>query len=151
MRFPDGAFDSDDRIDVAIAESFPASDPPSWNGGLEPRAEWSIGEIVAATDLSDCSRNALDHAIALARATGARLTVVHVREGPDYDHDYRSRVYGPGAPPRYSGLHADRLDLSAAPEPDVEATAALERTHRQQLAGLPRVRPMGVAGEAVEA
>ena len=28
-------FDDDERVDQAIAESFPASDPPSFNGGID--------------------------------------------------------------------------------------------------------------------
>jgi nucleotide-binding universal stress UspA family protein len=152
MRFPDGAFDSDDRIDVAIAESFPASDPPSWNGGLDPDPGWRIAEILVATDLSDCSRNALDHATELARATGAGLTVVHVRtNAPDYEDRYRSQVQEPGPPPRYAELHADQLDASLAPVYDGEAAAAVAQTHRHQLANLPRVRQVGVAGQSVEA
>jgi nucleotide-binding universal stress UspA family protein len=151
MRFPAGAFDSDDRIDVAIAESFPASDPPSWNGGLEPKTGWRIAEIVAATDLSDCSRNALDHAIALSRATGAGLTVVHVRAHLlRYEDPYRSRDYEPGPRARYEDLYADHFDATLEPVHDEESLAAIARTHQDQLGDLPSVRQLGLAGPPAE-
>jgi hypothetical protein len=35
IKSPETPLDSDDRIDQSIAESFPASDPPSFNGGLD--------------------------------------------------------------------------------------------------------------------
>lgn len=35
LRVPEGEFDADMRIDQAIAESFPASDSPSWNSGVD--------------------------------------------------------------------------------------------------------------------
>jgi len=39
MRSPDSPLDANERIDAAIAESFPASDPPSFNAGVEPMHE----------------------------------------------------------------------------------------------------------------
>jgi hypothetical protein len=35
LRSPEGRISDDDRVDEAIAESFPASDPPSFSGGVE--------------------------------------------------------------------------------------------------------------------
>ena len=32
---PEGPLTDDERVDESIAESFPASDPPSFNGGIE--------------------------------------------------------------------------------------------------------------------
>lgn len=150
MQFPGGALDSDDRIDIAIAESFPASDPPSWNGGLEMRSGWLISRIVAATDLNDCSRNALDHAIGLARVSGASLTVVHASEpGPHYGDLYRSPNREPGARPRYADLYADAFDPAVAPPVDRDAIAAFERAHHAQLLNLPGVTRTTLPGEPV--
>ncbi|MFP5247190.1 MAG: universal stress protein, partial [Thermoanaerobaculia bacterium] len=117
------------------------------------KSDWQIAEIIAATDLSDCARNALDHAIALSRATGARLTVVHARaNAPDYEDLYRSRASAADSrSPRYADLYADGSEPVVGLALDDEAAAALARTHRDQLENLSRVRELGVAGEPVQA
>jgi hypothetical protein len=37
MRVLEGDLDADARVDQAIAESFPASDPPSFNSGVDEK------------------------------------------------------------------------------------------------------------------
>jgi nucleotide-binding universal stress UspA family protein len=44
----------------------------------------SIKRILVATDFSDCSRAAIDHALAFAEQLGAAVHVVHVFEHPVY-------------------------------------------------------------------
>ncbi len=39
MKQPEAPLGDDERVDEAIAESFPASDPPSFNSGIDERRE----------------------------------------------------------------------------------------------------------------
>ena len=50
--------------------------------GSTARALPSFDNIIAATDFGAASRAAVEHALALARGTNRRLTVVHVTQGP---------------------------------------------------------------------
>lgn len=110
-----------------------------------------IATIVVATDLSDFSRNAVEHAVALSRATGAELIVVHVREAaPRYKDLYRTEPREPGAPPGYAELHADAFDPNQSPPHNEESAIALSQAHDDQLSRLPRVRRFALAGQPVD-
>jgi hypothetical protein len=39
FKSPDSPMSDDERVDQAIAESFPASDPPSFNSGIDDEEE----------------------------------------------------------------------------------------------------------------
>ena len=45
LKSPEPPLDADERVDEAIAESFPASDPPSFNSGIdeEPKKQAQRG------------------------------------------------------------------------------------------------------------
>ena len=54
-----------------------------------------LKRILCAVDFSDCSRRALDHALAVARCYGSSVTALHVMEP--------APVVAPGPPPHYVG------------------------------------------------
>jgi nucleotide-binding universal stress UspA family protein len=71
-----------------------------------------IKRILVATDFSECSERALDHAIALARAFGASITLLHAWEIPVYGFPDGSFIASPEASNRIMNAARDALTLT---------------------------------------
>ena len=87
-----------------------------------------ITKILCPVDFSPCSNVALEHAIELARASGAALVIAHVSAPPP---TYISGYAGYGALPPYQPEPDPRLEEIRVPEDVVN----LERVHLVGLEG----------------
>jgi nucleotide-binding universal stress UspA family protein len=108
--------------------------------------------ILAATDFSDASEQAVEYAVQLAKALGARLTLVHVFDepfpyqvpvAPEYTADLRARLEARCAELRASGCPARAVVRKGVPWSEVVSAASAEGadlivvgTHGRR--GLPR-------------
>jgi nucleotide-binding universal stress UspA family protein len=91
-----------------------------------------IQRIVVATDFSDCSENALDFAVGLARAFDASITLLHAWEIPTYGFPDGSVVSANDLTDRV--LAASRGALALAVKRRQESGARIEGMLREGVA-----------------